>query len=913
MKVQKTNDPLKSSGILAVLLLAAILTVLFWRSLLPDYVHFSNDGPLGQQHSAWSRLPNAFWGMWAENNDIGDGGGAWSVSISALFRWAVGPVGYAKFLVPFTLFILGLGAWSFFRQLKLSPLAALLGAMAAALNSTFFATACWGVAPQEIAIGMDYFALALVVSISAETPFFVRLARLAMAGLCVGMNVIEAADIGAIFSLFVSAFVVVNALNQEKGGSLAKVGSGIGRVAVVAVFAGFIACQTVFSLVGTQIQGIAGTGQDTESKAEHWNWATEWSLPKTETLALFVPGLFGYKMDTPANMAPEFAGYYLGGNYWGGMGRDPLLDPYFAAGRTGTPQSPQWRQTSGTNYCGILVVLIAVWAAIQSWRKGGLAFSITQRRYIWFWTGVVVVSLLFAWGRFSIFYALLYKLPYFSTIRSPTKFLIVLSWGIVVLFAYGIDGFSRLYLTNNGAKRVSPFVQLKNWWPGAPSFDRKWTLGCGVAVIAGFLGFLIFSGERPAFVKYLGTIGFPSSDDNPLGKLIADFSIEQAGWFAVLFAVAAGLSILIISGVLGGRRGAFGGFLLGFFLLADMSRADLPYITHWNYKQKYEIDDQHPGASTNPIINLLRDKNYDHRVAILPFGAADGNGLFEQQLYPIEWVQHQFPYYDIQTLDLFQRPRVAADIAAYEGALYFHSRDTVSRLTREWQLTNTRYLLGAAGFLDGLNSLDPLHRFRIAERFNVTAKPGITQPTKLEEITAVVDPNGSLALFEFTGALPRAKLYSNWQVNTNDEATLNTLGDPNFDPLQTVLISTPQPGLATTATNQNQGSVEFTSYAPAKIVLSVTNPIPAVLLYNGKYDADWKVTVDGRPQTVLRCNFIMRGVFLPAGAHTVVFSYRVSPTPLYVTLAAYGVAILLAGFLLTAGRTKRGDADRVAS
>jgi len=44
---------------------------------------------------------------------------------------------------------------------------------------------------------------------------------------------------------------------------------------------------------------------------------------------------------------------------------------------------------------------------------------------------------------------------------------------------------------------------------------------------------------------------------------------------------------------------------------------------------------------------------------------------------------------------------------------------------RRWQLTNTRYLLGPAGFLDGLNEqLDPLqHRFRIVQRFDVLPKP----------------------------------------------------------------------------------------------------------------------------------------------------------------------------------------------
>jgi len=610
-------------------------------------------------------------------------------------------------------------------------------------------------------------------------------------------------------------------------------------------------------------------------------------------------------------MDPNFQEYYLGGNYWGAMGRDAAWDRYFDGGSKGPPPPGYMRQTGGENYAGVLVVLVALWAMIQALRKSDSAFSDVQRRYIWFWSAVVVLSILFAWGRFSFFYALLYKLPYFSTIRSPTKFIIIFSWAIVILFAYGLDGLSRLYLANTGAKTLPPLVQFKSWWATAPGFDRKWILGSLAALIASLLAWLIFAGEKPAFINYLGTVQFPSTDDYPLGKIIATFAIHQAGWFVLLFVVAAGLCALIMSGILGGRRGAFGGILLGLFLLADMGRADLPYIIHWDYKQKYDIDSHHPGQSTNPIINILRDKYYEHRVTQLPFNAPPGMEALGQ-LYSVEWMQHQFPYYNIQSLDVWQRPRVGSDIAIYESAVYFlFSQDTVPRLIREWQLTNTRYLLGAAGYIDVLNNeVDPLHhRFQVVQRFNILPKPGVTQATTPDQITAYPDDNGNYALFEFTGALPRAKVYSNWQVNTNDQATLQTLGDPNFDPAQTVLVSTPTSGLAPMATNENTGTVGFTSYSPTKIILAATNSSPAVLLLNDKYDPDWQVTVDGQPAPLLRCNYIMRGVYLTPGTHAIEYRYYLSNKPMYVTLTAMGVAVLLGGFLLVTSRKQPNTKD----
>jgi hypothetical protein len=230
MKTAKPAAKTPTTGILFIVLLVVILAALFSKSFLPDYVLFSNDGPLGQDNAKWLQLPAAYTGCWDDLNDIGNNAGAWPPDWTALSFWMLGTVGYAKFFVPITLFVLGFSAWCFFRQLNFSPAAAALGGLAAALNSAFFATACWGVAGQLIAFSMDFLALALVVSISPATPPLTRWMRLALAGLAVGVNVMEAFDIGAIFSLFVAAFVLFKALTDESGPGWLKWGRGVGQI-----------------------------------------------------------------------------------------------------------------------------------------------------------------------------------------------------------------------------------------------------------------------------------------------------------------------------------------------------------------------------------------------------------------------------------------------------------------------------------------------------------------------------------------------------------------------------------------------------------------------------------------------------------------------------------------------------------
>ena len=255
---------------------------------------FSNDGPLGAISAQCAELPSFFFGYWHDLNWLGSAGPNAAPSVSATLGWPGGPLVYSKIYAPFALLVLGLGAWLCFRQWKLSPMACILGGIAASLNSGFLSTACWGVASQPMCFGMDFMALAALADETSPR----RWLRVILAGFAVGIGVMEGFDNGAIFSVVVAAFVLFQALAGE-GAAPQRVVRGVARLTTVAVCAALISSSVVVGLVATQIKGIAGMGQDAESKAQRWDEATEWSLPKAETLGLLVPGLFGYRMDTP--------------------------------------------------------------------------------------------------------------------------------------------------------------------------------------------------------------------------------------------------------------------------------------------------------------------------------------------------------------------------------------------------------------------------------------------------------------------------------------------------------------------------------------------------------------------------------------------------------------------------------------
>jgi hypothetical protein len=399
---------------------------------------------------------------------------------------------------------------------------------------------------------------------------------------------------------------------------------------------------------------------------------------------------------------------------------------------------------------------------------------------------------------------------------------------------------------------------------------------------ATLLGWLIYASSRQSLEHYLQDVQF----DEGMAKLIAAFSISQVGWFAFFYILSAGLVTLMLAGAFAGQRAKIAGFLLGAVLVLDLGRANLPWLypgRFWDVKEKY---------ATNPVLDLLRKNAYEHRVTMLP---TRDTGLLGQ-LYGLEWSQHLFLYENIQSLDVVQMARPPEDLVAYETALRPDgSPSSISRIARRWELTNTRYLLGPTAAVPELNQqLDPQkHRFQVTLAFDILGKPGVERPARLEELTAVTNAGGQYAVIEFTGALPRAKLYPAWEVSTNDQATLHRLADPAFDPHQTVLVSNPLPPPHTPGTNLPAGTVEYQSYAPARIVLRTGADFPSLLLLNDRFDPDWKVFVDGRSDTLLRCNFIMRGVALSAGPHIVEFRFEPSIKLMYVSLAAIGLGLLL--------------------
>jgi hypothetical protein len=509
-----------------------------------------------------------------------------------------------------------------------------------------------------------------------------------------------------------------------------------------------------------------------------------------------------------------------------------------------------------------------------------------------------LVSLLLAFGRHGPLYQLVYSLPYFSTIRNPVKFLYPLHVSLLVLFGYGMQCLWQKYVADPAIQVESTASRLKQWWREIRGFDRKWTVGSVLAVVAAAFGWLLYSAASAQVVQHLMIVGFP---DPELANRMARHSVREVGWFVFYLALSVWLMTLALSRAFSGRRIKWAGISFCLLLTVDLIRADTPWIVFENYRER---------NASNPIIDRLKENAHEHRVTaeLTPrsrsyFVNQDG-GFFPQLYY--DWLQNALPFHRVQSLDIIQMPRVPEFDEAFMSTFRPTTNDAdLSACRRLWELTNTRYAIGMSGFLDSLNQqLDPdKQRLRIHTPFNIVIKPGATLPIRNEDVSITLDPNGQFALFEFTGALPRAKLFTQWQINTSDTETLQRLRDRAFDPARQVLVASEIPPHGeTNAVAEISDGVEFSLYSPKHIRLTAHADAPSVLLLNDRYHRDWRVWVDGKPETLLRCNYIMRGVFVTPGKHEIEFRFQPSAIPLYVSLTCIAFGIGTCAFLMIGGR-----------
>ena len=159
--------------------------------------------------------------------------------------------------------------------------------------------------------------------------------------------------------------------------------------------------------------------------------------------------------------------------------------------------------------------------------------------------------------------------------------------------------------------------------------------------------------------------------------------------------------------------------------------------------------------------------------------------------------------------------------------------------------------------------------------------------------------NEYLMIYENTRSLPRAWLTTAELVGPEQEEldiirTGKLPSGQSWEPLQTALVEAPtgiNPGTGATAR-----SVEVTRYEPNRVEVKTVSAVPAILVLSENHYPGWRAYIDDGAVDILRVDYNLRGVTLPAGNHLVKFVYQ----PKSVLVGSIVSLLMLAWLLLWA-------------
>jgi hypothetical protein len=185
-------------------------------------------------------------------------------------------------------------------------------------------------------------------------------------------------------------------------------------------------------------------------------------------------------------------------------------------------------------------------------------------------------------------------------------------------------------------------------------------------------------------------------------------------------------------------------------------------------------------------------------------------------------------------------------------------------------------------------------RFIVAHRDSI---PGMT-----------VVHRGSGTVFEMPQWQPRATVIGEYRVASPARAILDSISLGRADPSRVTWLER-DPGLALGSVAGARATI--TSYTLNGVTVEVQTPGAALLRLADLWYPDWEATVDGRPAEILKADYLLRAVAVPAGTHRVEFHFR--PRAMRQGLLLSCGSLLLALGLLGAGLLRRPPATQPAS
>lgn len=585
---------------------------------------------------------------------------------------------------------------------------------------------------------------------------------------------------------------------------------------------------------GSELSIKANDNTNNNEKGLTIDYAYAWSYGVGETLTMLIP---------------DFKGGGSSDNRWESLAENRLQEIQTTQpAQASHPQinqvinqyagSTYWGEqpfTAGTVYFGAIVIFLSL-----------LGFLLIKGAERWWLLFATIVSILMSWGsNFMILNEFLFNhLPLYNKFRTPSMILVIANVTLVITAFLGLKEFFNKEIDNN-KKTTSLFI--------SGGIVGGFCLLCALLpdLFASFT-----SSQDSVFETMLGNSFIQALYEDRKSAFTSDALrsfIFIAIAFVSLFLFAKDKlkkEIIVI-------------VIIGIASVIDLWQVDKRYISNENYKKTYELEIQ----STPALETIKAD--------------VEAKNIKHYRVYNMA----------VNTFNDASTSFYVPSIGGYHGAKLQRYQDIIS-----FHLTNTNYVQ------KDLNDTSLLKTNQIRQFFytyqqqikcpnlqvlNMLDTKYFILPVGQEGGTAIENPEACGAAW----FVENIKI-----VNTADEEIL-ALND--FDPQHTVILNK---DFASQLQNKDFSNAD----QQATITLQESpNKNPDLKIYKTKsttaqlcvfseiyYKEGWKAYIDGKEAPILRANYVLRALEVPAGEHTI--ELRCEPD----TLKTFNIINLIGSILI---------------
>lgn len=495
-----------------------------------------------------------------------------------------------------------------------------------------------------------------------------------------------------------------------------------------------------------------------------------------------------------------------------------------------------------SEYVGVVTLILA---------GAGMFAAMFPRNMRWFWIGTLVVSLLWTLGGNTPFYYIVYELvPGTKFFRAPSTMMYVCMFSVAVLAAFGAE---RVLAASGALSRR--FILA---WGGALVLLALVTLGSAVSI-------------ADSIAESLRAVGYPNTDWMTEGAR-ANRAALLTGTVRSLFFAAATLGLLWVygSGRVPAHRMAWA---LAALLVVDLWTIERKY---WNFSRPAR-----ESFATDPAIEAIKSAPEPGRVVFADFSRLLGGAVDQTVGRDPLYAGSAIMVHHVRSLTGYH----GNQLGRYQNLVQQGSKYFLGDRQELWRHENVHWMY--TNLPDSI--LGP-----------VTQQLGYTG-TFTKVLGPVKNASGSTVyLYRVPGENPAA-VVANAIVKGSDDQALATVLDPRFDARRAAIVDTGaaiQTAQITGVPEPSTVQAKTTRYDSGAINVELSAPVPAsgsMLIVSENFYPGWRASVGGQDVDVVRANYNLIGVPLPANARQVELRFE---DPSYatgkmVTLLAILVSIAL--------------------